>query len=80
MKKITYLLITMLLTTGLALAKDFELTKKADDYTVKVKIERTPLSGENNVTSRLKMLQARMSPMPRLKWNTACRPCRGCRP
>ncbi len=55
MKKIVYLLITMLLTTGLAFAKDFELTKKVDDYTVLVKIDKNPpITGENNVSIEIK--------------------------
>ena len=55
MKKIVYLLITLLLTTGLALAKDYEITKKAEDYTVLVKIDKNPpVVGENNVTIEIK--------------------------
>ena len=55
MKKIAYLLITLLLTTGLALAKDYEITKKADDYTVVVKIDKNPpVVGDNNVTVEIK--------------------------
>jgi hypothetical protein len=55
MKKILYLLITLLLTTGLAFAKDYEITKKADDYTVLVKIDKNPpVVGENNVTIEIK--------------------------
>ena len=55
MKKIVYLLITLLLTTGLAFAKDYEVTKKADDYTVVVKIDKNPpVVGENNVTIEIK--------------------------
>jgi hypothetical protein len=55
MKKVACLLITLLLTTGLAFAKDFEVTKKADDYTVLVKIDKNPpIAGENNVTIEIK--------------------------
>jgi len=55
MKKIVYLLITLLLTTGLVFAKDYEVTKKADDYTVVVKIDKNPpVVGENNVTIEIK--------------------------
>ena len=55
MKRIVYLFITLLLTTGLAFAKDFEVTKKADDYTVVVKIDKNPpVVGENNVTIEIK--------------------------
>ena len=55
MKKLVYLLITLLLTTGLAFAKDYEVTKKADDYTVVVKIDKNPpVVGENNVTIEIK--------------------------
>jgi hypothetical protein len=55
MKKIAYLLIALLLTTGLALAKDYEITKKADDYSVLVKIDKNPpVVGDNNVTIEIK--------------------------
>jgi hypothetical protein len=55
MKKIVYLLITLSLTTGLAFAKDYEITKKADDYTVLVKIDKNPpVVGENIVTIEIK--------------------------
>jgi hypothetical protein len=55
MKKIVYLLITLLLTTGLAFAKDFEVTKKADDYTILIKVDKNPpVVGENNVTIEIK--------------------------
>ena len=55
MKKIVYLLITLSLTTGLAFAKDYEVTKKAEDYTVLVKIDKNPpVVGENNVTIEIK--------------------------
>jgi len=55
MKQLVYLLITLLLTTGLAFAKDYEVTKKADDYTVVVKIDKNPpVVGENNVTIEIK--------------------------
>jgi hypothetical protein len=55
MKKIVDLFITLLLTTGLAFAKDYEVTKKADDYTVVVKIDKNPpVVGENNVTIEIK--------------------------
>ena len=55
MKKIVCLLITLLLTTGLALAKDYEVTKKAEDYTLLVKIDKNPpVVGENNVTIEIK--------------------------
>ena len=55
MKKVVYLLITLLLTTGLAFAKDYEITKKAEDYTVLVKIDKNPpVVGENNVTIEIK--------------------------
>jgi hypothetical protein len=55
MKKLVYLLITFLLTSGLALARDYEITKKAEDYTVLVKIDKNPpVVGENNVTIEIK--------------------------
>jgi YtkA-like len=55
MKKLAYLFITLALTTGLALAKDYEITKKAEDYTVLVKIDKNPpVVGENQVTIEIK--------------------------
>ncbi len=55
MNKLVYLFITLLLTTGLAFAKDYEIAKKAEDYTVLVKIDKNPpVVGENNVTIEIK--------------------------
>ena len=55
MKKMGYLLISLLLTTGWAYAKDYEVTKKAEDYTVLIKIDKNPpVVGENNVTIEIK--------------------------
>ena len=55
MRKIVYLFISLLLTTGLAFAKDFEVTKKADDFTVLIKIDKNPpVVGENNVSIEIK--------------------------
>jgi hypothetical protein len=43
------------LVTGVAAGKDFEVTKKAGDYTVTVKIDRNPpVTGENNVSVAIK--------------------------
>lgn len=40
---------------GLAIAKDFEVTKKAGDYTVVVAIDKNPpTTGDNNLTVSLK--------------------------
>ena len=40
---------------GVALAKDFEMTKKAGDFTVTVKIDRNPpVAGENNISVVIK--------------------------
>jgi hypothetical protein len=42
MKKFTITLFVLFLAAGLAYAKDYEVTKKAGDYTVQVKIDRNP--------------------------------------
>jgi hypothetical protein len=55
MKRMVFLLISLLLTTGWAYAKDYEVTKKADDYTVLIKIDKNPpVVGENNVIIEIK--------------------------
>jgi hypothetical protein len=51
MKKLVFVVVSFLLVAGVALAKDFEVTKKAGDYTVTAKIDRNPpVTGENNLT------------------------------
>ena len=46
---------TFLLTCGLALAKDYELTKKAGDYNVQINIDKNPpVTGINKMTVAIK--------------------------
>jgi hypothetical protein len=51
MKKVILAVVMFILMTGVVMAKDFELTKKAGDFTVTVKIDRNPpVTGENKVS------------------------------
>lgn len=55
MKKLVLAVLVVFMMTGLAVAKDFEVTKKAGDYTVTVKIDRNPpVTGENKVSVAIK--------------------------
>ena len=55
MKKLVLALMVFFLVGGMALAKDFEVTKKAGDFTVTVKIDRNPpVTGENNISVVIK--------------------------
>lgn len=50
MKRLTVLVVMVLLLAGAAYAKDYEVTKKAGDLAVDVKIDRNPpISGTNNM-------------------------------
>ena len=50
MKRLTVLILMALLLTGTVYAKDYEVTKKAGDLTVEVKIDRNPpATGTNNM-------------------------------
>lgn len=50
MKKIFLFVMASLLATGVALAKDYEISKKAGSYDVKVTIDKNPpVVGDNNV-------------------------------
>ncbi len=45
------LVLVLFLTAGIALAKDYEVTKKAGEYNVTVKIDRNPpVVGDNNAS------------------------------
>ena len=45
----------VLLITGIAYSKDYEVTKKAGDYTVEVKIDKNPpVVGDNNIKIEIK--------------------------
>ncbi len=55
MKKVVLVAVAFFLVAGLAMAKDFELTKKAGDFTVTVKIDRNPpIAGDNNLSLAVK--------------------------
>ena len=55
MKKLVLAVLVVFMMTGLAVARDFEVTKKAGDYTVTVKIDRNPpVTGENKVSVAIK--------------------------
>ena len=55
MKRVILAVMMFLLVAGVAVAKDFEVTKKAGDFTVIVKIDRNPpIVGENNIFVVLK--------------------------
>jgi hypothetical protein len=55
MKKILALGLVVLLSAGVALAKDFEVKKKAGEFDVVVTIDKNPpVTGDNNVTVAIK--------------------------
>lgn len=55
MKKILIAVLMMVLTGGLAVAKDYEVKKKAGDYDVEVRIDRNPpVVGDNNIAIEVK--------------------------
>ena len=55
MKKFTVLMLMVLLLAGTVYAKDYEVTKKAGDLTVEVKIDRNPpATGTNNMDIAVK--------------------------
>ena len=55
MKKLVLTLMILLLTAGVAFAKDFEITKKAGDYIVQIKMDRNPpVIGANKIDIGLK--------------------------
>ncbi|MEE9913974.1 MAG: hypothetical protein K4571_19865 [Deltaproteobacteria bacterium] len=55
MKHIILVLMGLFLSAGLAYGTDYEVTKKAGDYTVQVKIDRNPpVVGDNNMMIWLK--------------------------
>ncbi|HUJ91032.1 MAG TPA: FixH family protein [Syntrophorhabdales bacterium] len=50
MKRLTVLMVMVLLLAGTVYAKDYEVTKKVGDLTVDVKIDKNPpISGTNNM-------------------------------
>lgn len=49
------IMVSFLLAVGLVQAKEYEITKKAGDYTVQVKIDRNPpVTGKNNLILTIK--------------------------
>ena len=55
MKKLLMIGLVVLLSAGVAVAKDFEVKKKAGDYDVTVTIDKNPpVTGDNGVTVEIK--------------------------
>ena len=55
MKRLVLAVMLVLLVAGTAAAKDYEVTKKAGDYTVVVKIDKNPpITGDNNLSVAIK--------------------------
>jgi hypothetical protein len=55
MKKIVFLLALLGLAAGPVFGKDYELSKKADDYSVLIKIDKNPpVAGDNGMTLEIK--------------------------
>jgi hypothetical protein len=55
MKRVVLAVMMVLLAAGTAAAKDYEVTKKAGDYTVVVKIDKNPpITGDNNLSIAIK--------------------------
>jgi hypothetical protein len=51
MKRFSILLLGLLVSVGTVWGKNYEVTKKADDYTVKIEIDKNPpVQGNNNTT------------------------------
>lgn len=55
MKKLIIVLLMVVLTIGLAVAKDYEVKKKAGSFDVEVSIDRNPpVVGDNNIAIEVK--------------------------
>lgn len=55
MKKVAVILAILLLASGLAYAKNYEMVKKAGNYTVQVRMDKNPpVAGENNIEISIK--------------------------
>ena len=51
MKRLVVIVVALLLIAGIAYAKDYEVTKKAGEYNVNIKIDKNPpVVGDNNVS------------------------------
>ncbi|OGW26299.1 MAG: hypothetical protein A2X59_12520 [Nitrospirae bacterium GWC2_42_7] len=55
MKKVLAVFAMLLLIAGIAYAKNYEISKKAGEYDVKVEIDRNPpVAGDNNIEIEIK--------------------------
>lgn len=55
MLKLAALTLTLFLVAGIAYAKDYEVKKKAGEYDVEIKIDKTPpVVGDNNISIEIK--------------------------
>jgi hypothetical protein len=55
MKRLVMAFMILLVAGGVVYAKDYEMTKKAGDYTVKIAIDKNPpVTGENNIVVEIK--------------------------
>lgn len=55
MKRLALIICVLFLAVGLVYAKDYEMTKKAGDYTVQVEIDKNPpVTGNNNIAVGIK--------------------------
>ena len=55
MKRLVLAVMVVLLVAGTAVAKDYEVTKKAGDYNVVIKIDKNPpITGDNNLSVSVK--------------------------
>jgi hypothetical protein len=55
MKRVMVIIVAVLLIAGIAYAKDYEVTKKAGEYNVIVKIDKNPpVVGDNNMKIDIK--------------------------
>jgi hypothetical protein len=55
MKRLVFIICVLFLAVGLAYAKDYEMTKKAGEYTVLVTIDKNPpVTGKNNMAVGIK--------------------------
>ena len=55
MKRLVLAVMMVLLVAGTAVAKDYEVTKKAGDYNVVIKIDKNPpITGDNNLSVAIK--------------------------
>lgn len=61
MKRIALFTLILLLVAGVAYAKESEMKKKAGDYTVEARFDKTqPTTGDNNFTIEIRDAEGRM--------------------